>query len=152
MITRMISMQTLNYCWFLTVLWTISDHCYVYIYITLCVCTLDGYMQSKNSEYGSPYLVVSHHFVYNEYRQFTLDPEGGAHSNATLFDNRQQKNRWIPCVVHLKTKPTSDHVLILNASLTDKGVYVKGLHTQLRKGALFSCILPLSFCTNPDIL
>ncbi len=28
---------------------------------------------------------------YNEYKQFTLDPEGGAHSNATLFDNSQQK-------------------------------------------------------------
>ncbi len=29
---------------------------------------------------------------YDEYRQFTLNPEGGARSNATLFDNRQQKN------------------------------------------------------------
>ncbi len=25
---------------------------------------------------------------YDEYRQFTLNPEGGARSNATLFDNR----------------------------------------------------------------
>ncbi len=35
---------------------------------------------------------------YDEYRQFTPNPEGGAPSNATLFDNRQQKNsecqRW----------------------------------------------------------
>ncbi len=35
---------------------------------------------------------------YDEYRQFTPNPEGGARSNATLFDNRQQKNsecqRW----------------------------------------------------------
>ncbi len=35
---------------------------------------------------------------YDEYRQFTPNPEGGACSNATLFDNRQQKNseyqRW----------------------------------------------------------
>ncbi len=29
---------------------------------------------------------------YNEYSQFTPNPEGGAQSNATLFDNRQQKN------------------------------------------------------------
>ncbi len=29
---------------------------------------------------------------YYEYRQFTLNPEGGTHSNAILFDNRQQKN------------------------------------------------------------
>ncbi len=29
---------------------------------------------------------------YNEYRQFTPNPEGGARSNATLFDNCQQKN------------------------------------------------------------
>ncbi len=35
---------------------------------------------------------------YDEYRQFTPNPEGGARSNATLFDNHQQKNsecqRW----------------------------------------------------------
>ncbi len=35
---------------------------------------------------------------YDEYRQFTLNPEGGARSSTTLFDNRQQKNsecqRW----------------------------------------------------------
>ncbi len=29
---------------------------------------------------------------YDEYRQFTPSPEGGTRSNATLFDNRQQKN------------------------------------------------------------
>ncbi len=29
---------------------------------------------------------------YDEYRQFTHNPEGGARSNAALFDNRQQKN------------------------------------------------------------
>ncbi len=29
---------------------------------------------------------------YSEYRKFTPNPEGGACSNATLFDNRQQKN------------------------------------------------------------
>ncbi len=30
--------------------------------------------------------------LYDEYRQFTPNPEGGARSNTTLFDNRQQKN------------------------------------------------------------
>ncbi len=30
---------------------------------------------------------------YDEYRRFTLNPEGGARSNAMLFDNHQQKNR-----------------------------------------------------------
>ncbi len=29
---------------------------------------------------------------YDEYRLFTPNPEGGARSNATLFDNRQEKN------------------------------------------------------------
>ncbi len=29
---------------------------------------------------------------YDEYRQFTPNPEEGARSTATLFDNRQQKN------------------------------------------------------------
>ncbi len=30
--------------------------------------------------------------LYSEYRQFTTNPEGGAHSNAKLLDNHQQKN------------------------------------------------------------
>ncbi len=34
---------------------------------------------------------------YDEYRQFTPNPEGGTRSNATLFDNRQQKNSDNPC-------------------------------------------------------
>ncbi len=32
---------------------------------------------------------------YDEYRQFTPNPEGGARSNATLFDNLQQKNQTL---------------------------------------------------------
>ncbi len=56
---------------------------------------------------------------YNEYRQFTLNPEGGAHSNATLFDNRQQKNSECRELHTWKQSPLdSDHVLILNTSLT----------------------------------
>ncbi len=49
---------------------------------------------------------------YNEYRQFTPNPEGGARSNATLFDNRvdyqtalNNEEQRMPWVVHLKTKP-----------------------------------------------
>ncbi len=54
---------------------------------------------------------------YDEYRQFIPNPEGGAHSNATLFDNRQQTNsKSHECT--LENKPPRHHVLILNASLT----------------------------------
>ncbi len=56
---------------------------------------------------------------YNEYRQFTPNPEGGARSNATQFDNRQQKNSECHELCTWKLSPLdSDHVLILNASLT----------------------------------
>ncbi len=56
---------------------------------------------------------------YNEYRQFTPNPEGGARSNATLFDNRQQKNSECRELRAWKqSQLDSDHVLILNASLT----------------------------------
>ncbi len=30
---------------------------------------------------------------YDEYRQFTPNPEGGARSNAMLFDNRQRQQK-----------------------------------------------------------
>ncbi len=81
---------------------------------------------------------------YDEYRQFTSNPEGGARSNRTLFDNRQQKNRECR-VAQLQTKPLdSDHVLILNASLTDKGVYIKGLRTQLFAKWSFVLVYPTS--------
>ncbi len=56
---------------------------------------------------------------YDEYRQFTPNPEGGARSNETLFGNRQQKNS--ECRELRASKQSSldsDHVLILNASLT----------------------------------
>ncbi len=57
---------------------------------------------------------------YDEYRQFTPNPEGGAHSNATLFDNRQQKKSESRELRAWKQSPLdSDHVLlILNMSLT----------------------------------
>ncbi len=48
---------------------------------------------------------------YDKYREFTPNPEGGARSNAMLFDNhqRQQKNS------ESRELHTWDHVLILNA-------------------------------------
>ncbi len=59
---------------------------------------------------------------YDKYRQFTPNPEGGARSNATLFDNRQQKNNSECRELHAwkQSPPDSDHVLILNESLTDE--------------------------------
>ncbi len=56
---------------------------------------------------------------YNEYRQFTPNPEEGARSSAMLFDNHQQKNNECRELRTWKQSPLdSDHVLILNASLT----------------------------------
>ncbi len=82
---------------------------------------------------------------YNEYRQFTPNPEGGARSNATLFDNRQQKNSECHELRTWKQSTLdSDHVLILNASLTDKEVYFKGLHTQLFAKWSFVLVYPTS--------
>ncbi len=57
--------------------------------------------------------------LYYEYRQFTLNPEEGNRSNATLFDNRLQKNS--ECHEFRTSKQStldSDRVLILNVSLT----------------------------------
>ncbi len=52
---------------------------------------------------------------YNEYRQFTLNPEGGACSNVTLFDDRQQKNSECHELRTWKQSPLySDHVLSLS--------------------------------------
>ncbi len=58
---------------------------------------------------------------YEEYRQFTPNSNGGAHSNAALFENRQQKNSKFRELCTWKQSPlNSDHVLILNASLSRK--------------------------------
>ncbi len=83
---------------------------------------------------------------YNEYRQFTPNPEGGARSNATLF-NHQQKNSECCELRTWKQSPLdSDHVLILNASLTytHKGVYFKGLRAQLFVKWSFVLVYPSS--------
>ncbi len=67
-----------------------------YSYVIYCVYILGvaRYMYS----YRTVTVQASRLSPYDEYRQFTPNPEGGARSNATLFDNRQQKNsecqRW----------------------------------------------------------
>ncbi len=73
---------------------------------------------------------------YDEYRQFTPNPEGDARSNITPFDNRQRQQKNSECCELRAWKQSpldSDHVLFLNTSLTwtDKGVYFKGLCNQL---------------------
>ncbi len=95
-------------------------HIHIYIYIYMCVQTLEFH--------SGPCMRP-----YDEYRQFTPNPEWGARSNATLFDNRQQKISEC-CELHTwKQSPLdSDHVLILILS-----------HGLTR--ALCSYILPLSF-------
>ncbi len=56
---------------------------------------------------------------YDEHRQFIPNPEEGAYSNATLFDNRQQKNSESRELCASKQSPLdSDYMLILNAFLT----------------------------------
>ncbi len=91
-------------------------HIYIYIYIYIHIHTyIHIYIHTYTYTYTYIYIRggTVHVFVpnghgtgisvrcmrpYDEYRQFTPNPEGGAHSNATLFDNRQQKNsecqRW----------------------------------------------------------
>ncbi len=58
--------------------------------------------------------------LYDEYRQFTPNPEGGARSTATLFDNRQQKknSEYLELRTWKQSHLDSEHVLILNVSLT----------------------------------
>ncbi len=72
---------------------------------------------------------------YGEYSQFTPNPEGAC-SNATLFDNRQHQHKNSECreLRTWKQIPLdSDHVMILNASLTwtDKSTFLaQGLHLK----------------------
>ncbi len=61
---------------------------YIYIYIYIRGGTVHVFVPNRH---GTD-LSVRCMRPYNEYRQFTPNPEGGARSNATLFDNRQQKN------------------------------------------------------------
>ncbi len=84
---------------------------------------------------------------YNEYRQFTPNPEGGGGAPAAmqrcLITASRRTANAMSC--HLKAKPPdSEHVLILNASLTDKGVYFKGLRAQLFAKWSFVIVYPTS--------
>ncbi len=79
---------------------------------------------------------------YDEFRQFTPNPEGGSRSIATLFDNRQQKNSECRELRAWKQSPLdSDHVLILTASLTRTD---KVLRTQLFAKWSFVLVYPTS--------
>ncbi len=84
---------------------------YIYIYILGVAHTVHVFVTNRHITDLSVRCVSP----YNKYRQYTPNPEGDARSNATLFKNRQQKNSrrtW-------KQSPLdSDHVVILNASLT----------------------------------
>ncbi len=70
---------------------------YIYMYVYVCVCVI--YFNVKIHIYTHMYIYVQTLELhsgpcmrpYDEYRQFTPNPEWGARSNATLFDNRQQK-------------------------------------------------------------
>ncbi len=50
---------------------------------------------------------------YDEYRQFTPNPEGGARSNAMLFD-KQKNSECCELRTWKQSSLCSDHVLILN--------------------------------------
>ncbi len=60
----------------------------VYIYIYIRGGTVHVFVPNRHGTGISVRCMMP----YDEYRQFTPNPEGGARSNATLFDNRQQKN------------------------------------------------------------
>ncbi len=66
---------------------------------------------------------------YNEYRQFTLNPEEGAAvmQRCLITASRRTENAMSYALKHIPLD--SDHVLILNASLY-KGVYFKGLFAK----------------------
>ncbi len=55
---------------------------------------------------------------YNEFRQFTLDPEEGVRSNERCLITASRRTvNAVSCTLENKALD-SDHVLILNASLT----------------------------------
>ncbi len=68
----------------------IHIHTYIYIYIYIRGGTVHVFVPKRH---GTD-LSVRCMRPYDEYRQFTPNPEGCARSNITLFDNRhrQQKN------------------------------------------------------------
>ncbi len=119
---------------------------YIYIYIYITGGTVHVFVPNRH---GTDFSVRCIR-LYDKYRQFTPNPEGGTRSNATLFDNRQRQQKNRKCHELHAWKQSlldSDHVLILNASLTWTA---KSFSHGLTR-ALCLCILPLSFGTNPNI-
>ncbi len=77
------------------------------------------------------------------------NPEGGASSNAELFDNRQQKNSECREQRTWKQSPLdSDHELILNASLTwtDKSFVLVYPTSLIRHKSKYSITFPYLRC------
>ncbi len=69
-----------------------ATHCLIYIYIYIYIYIRGGTVHVFVPNRHGTDMTVQCIRPYDEYRQFTPNPEGGARSNATLFDNRQQKN------------------------------------------------------------
>ncbi len=68
-------------------------HIYIYIYIYIRGGTVHVFVLNRHDTD----LSVRCMRPYDEYRQFMPNPEGGAHSNATLFDNRQLQQKNSEC-------------------------------------------------------
>ncbi len=82
---------------------------------------------------------------YNEYRQFTPIQKGVPTVMQHCLITTSRRTGECHELRTWKQSPLdSDHVLILNASLTDKGVYFKGLHTQLFAKWGFVLVYPTS--------
>ncbi len=101
----------------------------IYIYIYIYIYIRGGTVHVLVLNRHSTDLLVRCMRPYDEYRQFTPNPALGDRSNATLFDNPQcqQKNSECRELRTWKQSPLdSDHVMILNASLTrtDKSTLV----------------------------
>ncbi len=122
-----------------------KEHCrYLHIYIYIYIYIRGGTVRVFVPNHRGTDLSLVHEALR---REQAIHPQ--SRSNATLFDNRQhqQKNRECHELHAWKQSPLdSDHVLILNASLTwtDKS-FSHGLAR-----ALCSCSLLLLFGTNPN--
>ncbi len=100
---------------------------YIYIYIYIRGGTVHVFVPNHHDSD----LSVRCMRPYDEYSQFPPpNPEGGARSNAMLFETASASRRTANAVsCAWKQSPVnSDHVLILNASLTRTD---KGLRSQL---------------------
>ncbi len=82
----------------------------IYIYIYIRGGTVHVFVPNRHGKD----LSVRCMRPYDEYRQFTPNPEGGARSNATLFDKRQRQQK--NSEYHELRAWDSDHVLITRLS------------------------------------